>query len=307
MNPLISIVIPVYNCEKYLRESLSSVFAQTFSDFELIIVDDGSTDNSVNIIREFDDDRIKIISMHQNGGVANALNIGIKIASAPLIARFDADDYMEVDRLELQYKYIRLNTEIDILGSSFKSYETEEIWIPPLNHDDIICNLLFCCPICHPSVIMKKNILIEANGYNEGSPAEDYFLWIDLFLRKKARFANMAEVLLKRRTFPDRPPGYYDRSYYCSKELRKKILLNLGVSDAENAIEIHERLRHTTPLSSHKDFLDRIEHLLNIIHLNNGRGLFDKYSLICMLGRYFYNTGEIKKNFCCDKIAQSDA
>lgn len=286
MSPLFSIVIPVYNCEPFLQESMSSVLNQTLQDFEVILIDDNSTDNSLKILQKINDSRFKIISLEKNFGVAHALNVGISESKADFIVRFDADDYMMPNRLEMQYAFLCAHPEVDVLGCAFESFETGETWIPPLSHDEIVCNLLFGCPLCHPSVVLKKRIFSLVGGYTEGLPAEDYALWIDLLLQTKVKFANQSVVLLKRRTFPNRHPNYYENSYHCSKRLRHNILKHFGFSDDQETIDIHERILNTCLIESNDDFLARMQHVFKIYNSNLEFKLFDNKTLYFLLWNY---------------------
>src|ERR1700761_448098 len=114
--PHISVLMPAYNAEKYIGTAINSLLKQTFSSFELVIINDGSTDNTINIINAFNDKRIKLVDQ-QNKGIAAALNHGLKIARAPYIARFDADDICMPERLEVQYNFLSMNPDYVIVGS----------------------------------------------------------------------------------------------------------------------------------------------------------------------------------------------
>src|SRR4030088_1747169 len=116
-HPKITVLMPVYNAGKYIRDAIDSVLSQTFSDFELLIINDGSTDDAEKIIESFNDPRISVINQ-SNKGIAIALNTGLQLARAPYIARFDADDICYEDRLKVQYRFITANPEYIIAGSA---------------------------------------------------------------------------------------------------------------------------------------------------------------------------------------------
>ncbi len=205
MNNLISVLLPVYNCDKYLAESIESILNQTYKNFELIIINDGSTDNSLSIIKKYErlDDRIILVS-RKNKGLIETLNEGIKLSKGKYIARMDQDDISVNDRLDNQYKYITKNSldicggnviTIDKFGNELKYYKK------PSNQNDILLTLINDVPFAHPSVMIKKSFLIENNllyGIYGNRNAEDLDLWLNMY-RKGAKFGNINEVVLKYR------------------------------------------------------------------------------------------------------------
>jgi len=115
--PKISVVMSVFNGERYLSEAIESILNQTFRDFEFVIVDNQSTDKSSNVVSSFKDDRIVFIQNTKNLGQTRALNVGLRRSKAPYIARMDADDIAYPDRLQTQYDYLNENLNIDVVGS----------------------------------------------------------------------------------------------------------------------------------------------------------------------------------------------
>lgn len=121
----ISVLMAVYNCDKYLREAIDSILNQTWSDFEFIIVNDGSTDNSLQILKEYSDPRIKVITYEENGGAAHARNVGLEQCTSEFIAQMDADDIALPDRLKLQYEYLMEHSEIDGVYAKFRLLDVD--------------------------------------------------------------------------------------------------------------------------------------------------------------------------------------
>ena len=197
-NPLISIVMSVFNAEAHVAEAIESILNQTYSDFEFLIIDDASTDNSFDILSSFRDERITLIQNKENLGLTKSLNKGIKLAKGQYIARMDADDISLPSRLAKQLQFMQEHPEIDICGTWYKTFgEKEYLQKLPALHEQIKADLLFYTPIAHPSVLMKKNIF-EAHKYPENfQKAQDYALWIKLI--KNYKFANLPEPLLKYR------------------------------------------------------------------------------------------------------------
>lgn len=203
-NPKISVVMPVYNTEKYLAEAIESILNQTFKDFEFIIIDDGSTDKSLDIIKRYalKDDRIKIIS-RMNKGITKSLNEGIAFAQGEYIARMDSDDISLPQRFEKQVKFLDKNKKVVALGTKilFIDYKGRPL-IDVLfgkKHDKIEQAFLDGKggAIAHPSVMMRKKVLLSTGCYNNFKYAQDF----DLFLRlaEVGKLGNLDKVLLKYR------------------------------------------------------------------------------------------------------------
>ena len=199
---LISIILPVYNAEEYIEECINSILIQTYKNFELLVINDGSTDNSINLIKSYNDQRIKIINNEHN--FIKTLNLGLKHAEGKYIARMDGDDLMLPHRLEVQFNYMENNPEIDICGSWAESFGSRNnILITPENNIDIISNLLLSNSLLHPTIIMKRSSLCRYPKYpnlykQKYLYAEDYKLWTE-FALYRFKFANIPEVLLKYR------------------------------------------------------------------------------------------------------------
>ena len=202
-SPSISIVLPVYNMSLYLQEALESIVQQEFSDFELILIDDGSTDLSYSILQNYVTNAKHSCTLIQfdHVGLPACLNAGIRASKAKYIARMDADDVMMPNRLKIQYEYLQANREIDILGSW--AIEIDKNGLPtnkltcPQYHNQIVDFLYKGCPLIHPSLLVKKNIF-NYGMYKELYPSpEDYDLWIRL--RHHIVFHNIPQFLIKKR------------------------------------------------------------------------------------------------------------
>jgi len=202
MDPVVSVIVPTYNCEKYLRRSIESIINQTFKDFELIIINDGSTDDTGEILDEFCeiDKRVIILENEKIQGVASSLNRGIRKASGRYIARMDADDISEVRRFEKQVDYLENNPEVGVVGSyiQFIDDHGKSINKWDLFSSDTLIRYTFCflSQLCHPSLMMRSDIIDGNTTYNQVT-AEDYDLWVRL--STKTRFSNISEYLIKRR------------------------------------------------------------------------------------------------------------
>ena len=206
-NPLISVILPVYNSEKYLYKSIDSILKQTFTEFELLILNDGSSDSSEEIINSFDDERIRIFS-HENMGLSATLNKGINLSRSNLIARQDADDISCPNRLEFQFNYMSNNYKCNLLGTSAQIIETDQIvnrFIrPPLDDLDCKFQLLFKNCFVHSSVMFRKSILKTVGLYSLNQDrrlAEDYDLWSRI--SRISKVSNLIDTLVYYRELPN--------------------------------------------------------------------------------------------------------
>jgi glycosyltransferase involved in cell wall biosynthesis len=201
---MVSVLMPVYNGEKYLREAIKSILNQTFTNFEFIIINDGSTDNSLYIIKSFKDNRIKIIENKENLGLIKTLNKGINLAQGKYIARMDADDIALPKRLEKQIEFLEKNPKYSFVGTRAKyiynNSNTATINEPfiKFEEEEILFWSFFYCPFVHPSILIHKNILEKYYYNNDYKAAEDYHLWVTLLLNNN-KGTNINEVLMLHR------------------------------------------------------------------------------------------------------------
>ena len=203
-NPAISVVLPVHNAEAYVREAVESILAQSFTDFECIIINDGSTDGSGAILRELAacDARIVLVE-RPNGGLVSALNEGIKIARANLIARMDADDVSMPERFALQHARMMEKPELAVLGSFIrvmdKAGDIIRLSEYPLTPKAAARHVEHGCPVAHPAVMMRRDAVLKAGGYRKAfCHAEDYDLWLRMSDLGHA-IANLPQPLLNYR------------------------------------------------------------------------------------------------------------
>lgn len=197
--PKVTVLMPVYNCELYIKEAIDSILNQTFSDFEFLIIDDASTDKTVSIVKTYVDSRIQLIEKPVNTGLTNSLNYGLKVAKGDYIARMDGDDISLSERFAKQVTFLDANPDVVLCGSLFSIIGSTTIVIVPENNDAIKLTMLKKCCFGHPTVMMRKNILDKYSITYDvlKEPAEDYDLWTRLLF--KGKFHNLQEVLLKYR------------------------------------------------------------------------------------------------------------
>ena len=237
VKPLISVLMPVYNCSKYIYNSTISILNQTFSDFELIIIDDCSTDNTVDILRKFNDERIVLIVKQKNTGITNSLNYALDIAKGKYLARMDGDDISNIDRLEKQYEFMESHPDVVLCGGGYEviksNYEHGQkgdifvqkasaatldvltrAWIrifwgkgdiriktfkPYLLHGELLFDLITHCSFAHPTVMINSEVLkMNKIKYDpKFEPAEDYEMWTKL--SEYGKLANIPDILIKYR------------------------------------------------------------------------------------------------------------
>ena len=206
---LISVIMSNYNTpEEYLRQSIESILNQTYQNFEFIIIDDCSTDNSLQVIESYTDKRIKIIRNEQNLGITKSLNKGLAVAVGEFVARMDADDIALPERFEKQVDFLKTHTEyivcgtgVELIGEWEKKHSNKYICRTIPEREQFRIRLLFgnCPNIVHPTAMFNHTMLKKyAITYNENYPlAQDYRMWVSC--SEVAECANLPETLLKYR------------------------------------------------------------------------------------------------------------
>lgn len=201
--PLVSVVMSVFNGETFLAEAIESILIQTYTDFEFIIVDDGSTDESSEILRRYADRDTRVcIYRHENRGRAESLNRGISLATGSYVARMDADDVALPARFRDQIQFMEKHPDVGLLGGTYERIDANgcvlNIVRPPVSDEEIRLAMLRANPMCHPAVMMRKDIAVAAGGYRKVFlDADDYDLW--LRIGERARLANLEKPILQYR------------------------------------------------------------------------------------------------------------
>ncbi|MGN7987167.1 glycosyltransferase [Pedobacter sp. 22226] len=240
--PLISIVIPCYNAEKYLKECLDSVVQQSFADFEIILINDGSVDSTEQLVKNQTDLRIVYLKNDCNLGIAYSLNKGIAIAKGKYIARMDADDVMNCERLKVQIDFLEANEDYGLVGSWHNI--TDPNGFPfrriemPIEHDEIHLTMLFYNPISHPTVMMRKE-LAQSNPYNEEyNRCEDYELWFRL--AEKTKIKNLPTALVNYRVHQNNTLGQHQKEMqHMVMELLSAELEKIGIDHTPEELLLH--------------------------------------------------------------------
>lgn len=182
MHPQVTVILPVYNGERYLREAIDSVLAQTYTDLELWVCNDGSTDGTAAIADSYDDPRVRRIDNPHNMGLVATLNRAFALMESPFIARMDDDDLWEPDKLQLQIALLERRPDVGICGTSIHKFgDIDALMHFPEESDALKVGLLFYCMMSHPSVVYRRSML-QATGLTYRAdyfPAEDYKMWVD--------------------------------------------------------------------------------------------------------------------------------
>ena len=244
--PRISILMPVHNEERYLQAALKSLYRQTLTDWELVVVDDGSNDGTPRIleIAACSDRRVRVIRIERRGLVA-ALNAGLKKCRAPLLARMDGDDVCHPRRLEIQAAYLDLHPEIGLVACNFRHFPRYslkqgmidyEYWQNSLEkHEQILRDIYVESPFVHPSIMTRRAILDLAGGYHDRGWPEDYDLWLRLSAAGVS-FARLPQILFFWRDHPERATRTMNE--YTSNAFRSCKLHHLSQDFLKNISEI---------------------------------------------------------------------
>lgn len=205
LNPKVTVLIPAYNAGAFIGDAIRSVLAQTFTEFELLIINDGSTDHTESVIRSFTDPRIRLITQ-MNRGISAALNRGLAEAKTEYIARFDADDICYPQRLQVQYEFLVDNPAYCIIGCNADYHDMNDNYVftyhPPAHSaDEIDAIKEDICPFIHSGVLYRRQPVLDAGGYNEHAHTfEDHFLWTKLL--QQSRGCNLPQTLIRVRLHP---------------------------------------------------------------------------------------------------------
>ncbi len=243
--PIITVLMPAYNAEKYIKLAIESVLSQTFTEFELLIINDGSTDDTEKIIKSYEDRRIRLFTQ-ENKGVIGALNYGLQLARGKYIARFDADDICYPDRLAAQYEFFESHPGYVLLGGASDYIDKEGHflyeWQPPAYETNALHKKIrHEIPFDHPTVMFVRDVALQLGGYPKGAiHFEDHLFWTHFFDHGKV--ANLSKPLIKHRFNPESVT--IDEKWRGSKfnEIKYRSIRNGHVSEKDEK-ELREILK----------------------------------------------------------------
>lgn len=267
----ISVLMPVYNGERFLRVAIDSILSQSFTLFEFILLNDGSTDESENIILSYKDERIVYVKNERNLGLIATLNNGIELCNGKYIARMDADDISLPDRFKRQFEFMESNSTCAVLGTNyinfFDSFEVN--LFGPETNDEIKTHLLFSCCVCHPSVFIRKESLKKLDVYynKDYKHVEDYELWTRLIAN--STIYNLQVPLLKYRHHTAQVSNTNRiEQINTSNKLRANYLTRSGFSYSNEQLETHNLIGSNAKLTN-KNQLQRVNFwLINMLEQN---------------------------------------
>lgn len=247
-HPQVTVLMPVYNAEGFVEGAIESILNQSFADFEFLIINDGSTDSTPDIITRYALHDSRIIIEHNPGNlqIAETLNRGLRLAKSPLIARMDADDISLPDRLAKQLDYMERHKDVVVCGSAVSIIgKPDEVWLPPLTDDAIRAKLFFESCLYHPTVIYRRDIILrELGGYGPDTvPAEDFDLWMRLSAIPAVQFANLPDVLLRYRySTNSHNVAYKAKQKTTADRVRKDYLHMAGIDATDAEMKAHDFL-----------------------------------------------------------------
>lgn len=302
--PLVTVFIPIYNCEKYLKECLDSIINQTYKNLDILLIDDGSTDNSLNIIGKYNDDRIRIIKNKENMGIPFVRNIGLNEAKGKYLAIMDSDDIALLNRIEEQVKFLELNEHIDGIGSYYKIIGRKINRNVKLTSDleEIKIGLIFANQIGNPTGMIRMD-RIRALGLhynNKYFVAQDYDFWFQL--SKVGNITIIPKVLLKYRV----GHGNISKTSKVKKSNERKKILDLIHNDILDYYEFEftdaekKLFNNLFSDNSQNDFVynnkfEIKEMIEKMIYINNKKSIFNEYKFNKIIKKYIFSSISIQK------------
>lgn len=300
--PELSIIMPLYNTEKYVKEAVQSILFQTYRDFELIIVNDASTDNSLQIVKSLKDSRIKIIENEQNKGIVYSRNKGLNAAKGQFIAAFDSDDIAMPEKFSKQIDFLKLNTDFGMVGSWTKMIDEKgnlikSKWKLTASPKQIPSIMLFRNYFVQSSVVLRREAIPEG-GYSEGfDVVEDYKMWIDV--ARKFKVWNIPEYLVNYRVH-SLSATQKDTESLDEKDIKvfRYIYKTLEIEIDEYVASVILLIKNNSRIQKTKE-LEDIERFMLYILLQNDKlnrydqkqltkVIFNRWIKSCFKARYLY-------------------
>lgn len=270
--PLVSVLIPCYNVEDYVVESVSSIMDQTYTNLEIIIINDCSTDNTTDKLEELasKDNRIKIYKNEINLKLIKTLNKGIELCSGKYIARMDADDISFPTRIEKQVDFLERNDDYDVVSTMFYTFKAgnskRNLYVNPVTNEELQAYLLFRSGICHPAVMVRKTLFSELGLRFEDKylHVEDYALWSKAIYCTK--LANLDEPLLYYRIHESQVSSLNDKKQIENKkEVFRIHCENLGLPATPADLDIYASVAECVPTRSSIDYIMRCEQFMKML------------------------------------------
>jgi len=271
--------MPVYNGTPYLSEAVQSILQQTYSDFEFLIIDDGSTDDSVAVIRQYRDERIRLVRNGANQGLVATLNHGLELARGDYIARMDCDDISEPARLAKQVCYLDQCPDVGVCGSWVRFFPRDKhfVWKFPADHEEIKVQMFCRVSLAHPAVMLRKSVFSgpDLRYASEFAHVEDYDLWTRAM--NCTRISNIQQVLLRYRISPSQVCARYGPAQQrATAEVRRRLVVQLGIWPTAVELELHEALMRGEYRRLVSQLAEVESWLLSLVHTNARCRLYDE-------------------------------
>lgn len=287
----VTVLMPAYNCAHYVARSIKSILKQTFSDFEFLIIDDGSTDNTDEVILSFSDERINYIHNERNLGVAKTLNHGLKLAKGEYIVRMDSDDISRPMRIERQVKFMDNNPSIGISGTFTRLFGSQ---LPVINRRPtgpsvVDAFMVFDNPISHPTAILRRQLFTENNILYDPhfNRTEDYELWCrcrGIFL-----LDNLPEQLVMMRIHKKSVTGKFGEIMrHQTENVLRKQLRTLDVSPNQEELSFHHMVGRGNRLFTRNDLKRAHAWLLYLQYVNRLKGVYENHAMATAIGMIWF-------------------
>lgn len=291
--PKITVLMPVYNTEKYIENAISSILNQSFVDFELLIINDGSTDKSILKIEKYTDKRIKIISNNKNLGLANVRNIGLENINTEYIAFLDSDDISNFRRLEKQFDFLEKNPDYVLCGSWVETIGKEKhIWKYESENELLKSQFIFSDPFATSAVMIRNNVLTNNNLCFDTSfpPCEDYDLWEKVI--NYGKIYNIPEILTYYRIH-DSQTSTNDKKkkQFIENDWRvqRRILEKLGLEITPNMEVVHRIVRWENMKITPNNYYRAKKWLIRLCDYNKKGEIFDQTAFTRVVSEKWYN------------------
>lgn len=293
-NPKVTVMMPVYNGERYISDAIKSILSQTLRDFELLIMNDGSTDNTLRVVRSFNDPRIRIIENEKNLGTILTRNRGLKECRGEYVAMLDSDDLAYPERLQKQVDFLDKNPDFGLVGTWVDLMDSEgkkidASWRGDTESEEVPIVLLFHNCFSFSSVMLRREA-IPTEGFRDGFiPTEDYEIWTRIIKNWKAD--TLREVLTTYRIHEKSlSKTKHDLQQSLVNQIVRSQLKKIGVDPTENEMAIHRTNDTYRGVDVKKFIISREKWLLNLIQKNDNTGVYDKRVFRRVMGKMWLRT-----------------
>lgn len=294
-NPLVSVLMPCYNVERYVEESLNSILGQTYSNLEIIVIDDCSTDKTLAILEKMAerDQRIKIYRNETNLKLIATLNKGIDLCNGKYIARMDADDIALPERLKKEVDFLEQHPDYDIVSTMFYTFhegkKKQHLYINPERYEEIQAFILFKSCVCHPAVMIRRAMFqnLDLKFEEKYLHVEDYALWSKAVY--KTKIANINEPLLLYRVHKAQISSLYEQKQRENKiEVFKIHCRHLGLDSSPDFMDVYASVAESVPLYPTFEYLSQCESFMKkLIALNTDKSFCSDEYLKKMLSLHW--------------------